>query len=113
MNISEVKLRIVNTLNSLIDTYFRTDILTERFINSTLKIIVKQNISKLDDVLVLFSDKDGEIDLNMMVDEYANMFTDNGILFDIRKYINNDFIRNMIPDKVLIIKKEDIMSLLN
>jgi hypothetical protein len=113
MNISEVKLRIVNTLNSLIDTYFRTDILNERFINSTLKIIVKQNISKLDDVLILFSDKDGEIDLNMMVDEYANMFSENGILFDIRKYINNDFIRNMIPDKVLIIKKEDIMSLLN
>ena len=49
MNISEVKLRIVNTLNSLIDTYFRTDILNERFINSTLKIIVKQNISKVKD----------------------------------------------------------------
>ena len=113
MNISEMKMRVVNTANSLINTYFSGSDLTDKFLNSTLKIIVKQNIHKLDDALKLFSDKDGNIDMRMIVDEYSNMIGENGVMFDIREHINNEFIKNMLPDKVLIIKKEDIMSLLN
>lgn len=112
MKIAEVKIRLMNAANSLIDTYFNGGDFTEKFINSTMKIIVKQNIHKFDDVFNLFADKDGEIDVRMMIDEYSNMISDNGIVFDIKNFIDNDFVKNMIPNKVLVIKKDDIVSLL-
>lgn len=112
MKTSEVKMRLNNTINNLIDTYFNNNNLSEKFINSTLKIIVKQNIHKFDDIFDLFADKNGEIDLRMMIDEYANMIPENGYIFDLREFVNNDLVRNMLPSKALVIKREDIMSLL-
>ena len=112
MKVAEVKIRLINTANSLIDTYFNGSDFTEKFLNSTLKIILKQNIHKLDDVFTLFTDKYGEIDLKMMIDEYSNMISDNGIIFDLKDYVSNDFVKNMLPNKVLVLKKEDIMSIL-
>ena len=60
MNISELKMRLLNKANSLIDVYFSNNGLTEKFINSTLKIIMKQNIHKIDNVFELFADKNGD-----------------------------------------------------
>ena len=113
MNISELKMRLLNKANSLIDIYFNNQGLTEKFINSTLKIIMKQNIHKIDNIFELFADKDGNVDLNMLVNEYAKMIPENGITFDLKEHIDNELIRNMIPDKVLIIKRDDIMSIMN
>ena len=61
---------------------------------------------------VVVNDKNGEIDLRMMIDEYANMIPENGYIFDLREFVNNDLVRNMLPSKALVIKREDIMSLL-
>jgi hypothetical protein len=113
MKIAEVKIRLMNTLFSLIDTYFNGNDLSNKFINSTVKIIVKQNIHKFDDMLALFADNNGEIDLQMMVNEYTNMVPDNGIVFDLKDFVQNDLVKNMLPNKVLIIKREDILSVLN
>jgi hypothetical protein len=49
----------------------------------------------------------------MLAHEYSEMIPDEGFMFDLREYVDNDFIKNMIPEKVLIIRKEDIMSLLD
>ena len=111
MNISELKIRLLNKANHLIDIYFSEYGLTEKFINSTLKIIMKQNIHKIDNIFELFADKNGDIDLNMLINEYSKMIPEEGITFDIKEHINNDLIKNMIPDKVLIIKREDILNL--
>lgn len=112
MKLSEIKIRLSNTANSLIDTYFNETGLTEKFINSTLKLIVKQNIYKIDDMLELFADKDGEIDAEAVINEYANMLGDEGMVFDLKEHVNNPLVRGMLPDKVLVIKKEDILSIL-
>jgi hypothetical protein len=112
MKISEFKIRALNTATSLIDTYFGGSGMTEKFINSTLKLILKQNIHKLDDMLVLFADKDGEINANDVINEYANMVGEEGFVFDLKQYVPNEMVRSMIPDKILIIKKDDIMSIL-
>ena len=42
MTISELKLRLNTSLNGLIDTYFGNANVTERMINATLKVLVKQ-----------------------------------------------------------------------
>ena len=54
----------------------------------------------------------GEIDLEMMANEYANMIPEEGMVFDLREYVSDDFVKNMIPDKVLLIKRDDIMSMI-
>lgn len=112
MKAGEVKLKLINSGINMIDTYFSGTALNEKFINSTLKIILKQNISKIDNILQLFSDKNGEIDVNEIMNEYANMIDDSGFIFDLKNYINNDMVKNFIPDKVLVIKREDILNLL-
>lgn len=112
MNISELKMRLLNKANSLIDIYFNGNGLTEKFINSTLKIVMKQNIHKIDNIFELFADKNGDIDLHMLINEYSKMIPEEGITFDLKEHINNELVRNMIPDKVLLIKREDIMSII-
>lgn len=112
MKIHEVKLRLNNSINRLIDTYFGLPTVTEKMLNATLKIIAKQNMYKLDTILGMFADQNGEIDPQAILYEYANQIDENGIRIDIKDYIDNDLIKQILPNKILIIKKEDIMSLI-
>ena len=111
MKIGEVKMRLSNSVMGLIDTYFSGNALNEKFINSTLKILLKQNLYKIDSILTLFSDQNGDINVDDIILEYSKMFDENGFIFDLKNYINNDLIKNFVPDKILIIKREDILNL--
>lgn len=113
MKTGEVKIRLSNSVMNLIDTYFSGSSLNEKFVNSTLKIILKQNLYKVDSFLNLFSDQNGEINVEEVVNEYSKMIDENGIIFDLKKYVNDDMVKMLIPDKVLIIKREDILNLFN
>lgn len=112
MKTSEFKLKVVGGINNLIDDYFGSNNISDKFINSTLKILVKQNTHKFDDILELFADEKGEIDTQEMIKEYSNLIGEQGLVFDIKQYIKSDFIKNMMPNKVLIIKKDDIINML-
>lgn len=113
MKAGEIKMRLTNSVIELIDTYFGAHNMQEKFINATLKIILKQNIYKVDTMLNLFADKDGNINFQEVVAEYANMIDENGIVFDLKKFIDDETIKNLIPNKILVIKREDITNLLN
>ena len=112
MKASELKLRVITSLNSLIDTYFGTNTMVDKFINSTLHVVVKQKSYMLDDVLNLFTDEEGNINEELLFEEYSKMFGDNDIVIDIRDYIKNDMVKSMMPNKSLIIKQEDILDML-
>ena len=112
MKTSEVKLRLSTTLNDLIDVYFGESTVADKMINSTLKILVKTNINKADDIINLFADKDGEVNLREIIDEYSTQLGDDGVQFDIKDYIKSDFIKSLMPDKFLLITKEDIVKML-
>ncbi|MBP3630115.1 MAG: hypothetical protein J6J23_01365 [Clostridia bacterium] len=112
MKIGEVKIRLVKAVMGMIDAYFGGNGLNEKFINSTLKILVKQNAYKVDSMLELFADQNGEIDATEIVAEYANMIEENGYVFDLKQYVENDMIKALMPDKVLVIKREDILKIL-
>lgn len=111
MRAGEVKMKVANTAIRMIDTYFGGSSISDKFINSTLKIIVKQNLYQLDTMLKLFSDQNGEINTSEIVREYANMIDENGFAFDIKKYIDNETIKNLLPNRVLIIKRDDILTM--
>ena len=113
MKIGEVKMRLSNIIINMIDTYFGDTSMNEKFINSTLKIILKQNLHKVDSVLKLFTDQNGDINVQDIVDEYSKMIGTDGLIFDLKQYVDNDFVKALLPDKILIIKQEDIFKLLN
>ena len=111
MKAGEVKIRLSNSVMELIDTYFGGSAINEKFINSTLKILLKQNLYKLDPMLNLFADKNGDINVNEIITEYSKMINDDGLVFDLKDYVNNDMLKSFVPDKVLIIKRDDILNL--
>lgn len=113
MRIDEVKMKVSNALLNMIDTYFGGNNMSEKFINSTLKIIVKQNIYKIDSVLHMFADQNGEIDINEIINEYSNIIDENGVTINLKEYVNNDMLKSFIPNKILIIKREDLFNLLS
>ena len=111
MNVQEVKLKLITSVNKLIDTYFGSPVVSEKMINATLKVLVKQNAYKLDNMLSLFADQNGNINPQDILIEYANQVDENGVIIDIKQYINNDTLKQFIPNKVLVVKKEDILNL--
>jgi hypothetical protein len=113
MKASEFKLSVVSGINNLIDDYFGSSSKADKFINSTLKIMVKQNTYKLDGVLGLFTDEHGMIDEDIIIEEYSKVIGESGFIFDIRDFIKNDFIKNMLPNKALVVKKEDLRKMLH
>ena len=112
MKVGEIKIRISNTAIDLIDTYFGANTMQEKFINATLKIILKQNLYKVDPMLNLFADKDGDINFQEIVTEYSNMISEDGFIFDLKQYVDDETIKKLIPNKILVIKREDIVNLL-
>lgn len=112
MKTNELKLRVLTEANSLIDVYFGEDTFIDRMVNTTMKILIEQNKNKLDDIMKMFENSEGEIDAETIVNKYAEQFAHDGVHFDIKKFIKNDFMRNMLPDKYLIINKEDILKIL-
>lgn len=113
MRIDEVKMKVSNALLNMIDTCFGGNNINEKFINSTLKIIVKQNIYKIDSVLHMFADQNGEIDINEIINEYSNIIDEKGVTINLKEYVNNDMLKSFIPNKILIIKREDLFNLLS
>lgn len=111
MTCGELKSRIMTVVNNLIDIYFGEGNVVDSLTNSTLKIIVKTNIDKLDDLLVLFADKDGEIDADSIIEAYASNIGIGGTQFDLRDYVQSDFIKGLLPDKKLIVTKEDVLKI--
>ena len=112
MRTAEIKLKLVNSVNRMIDTYFGMPTITEKMINATLKVLLKQNINKVDGLLKMFENEYGEINPQDILMEYANQIDENGVAIDIRDYVNNDTIKQMLPNKVLIVKKDDILNLI-
>lgn len=113
MKISEFKLKVVKGINGLIDDYFGSSSMTDKFLNATLKIIVKQNQHKYDGMLELFADENGEIDGKMIMEEYSDILGRDGFVVDIRDYVKSDMIKQMLPNKALKITKDDIIDILS
>lgn len=112
MKVSEFKMKLVHGINGFIDDYFGTNTTKDRLINTTLKIYVEQNQNALDDIINLFANSNNEINANEILTKYADIIGDKGIVFDIRDFIKSPFLKPILPDKVLLIKKEDILNIL-
>ena len=108
IKMNEFKIKLVNGANDLIDTYFSGGGISDRLINATVKIIINQNVDKLDGFIELFADKNGYIDTDVLIREYGKAFGTDKFILDLRDYVNNDMVRRALPNKALAIKIDDI-----
>lgn len=111
MKMSEFKLKLISGLNGLIDDYFGSYSMADKLINATLKIMVKQNQNKYDGILELFADENGEMDEQLIVEEYSKILGNDGFILDLRDYIKNDMIKNLLPNKALKVTKHDLINM--
>jgi hypothetical protein len=111
IRLCEFKNRLVDGVDGLIDTYFAGSSISERLMNATVKIVVKQNVDKLDGVIELFSDKDGWVDTDMIIKEYTRAMGGDKLILDIRDFVDNEMVRKVLPNKALAIKIDDIAAM--
>ena len=110
MKASEFKIQTVNKLFNLVDDYFNGITIQERLINGTIKQVIKNKQHQFDDWLEMFTDENG----NIQTDEIKNAIADMGnielSIKDLAKQFNIP--SYLLPNKVLIFTKQDIINLL-
>ena len=107
----EFKRRLVKGVDGLIDTYFSGTSMSDRLMNATVKIVVNQNVDKLDGLFELLSDKDGWVDTDLIVGEYTKAFGGDKLILDIRDFVDNDMVRKVLPNKALALRIDDIAEM--
>lgn len=112
MTSDELKTRIQKAVERLINAYYGDNTLIDTFTNSTLKVVLERNIDKIDEFLTMFEDEDGNIDAQALIDKYVDQMNENGVPFDLRNFIKSNTIKSILPNKSLIIKRSDIMKIL-
>lgn len=116
MKRDEFKRKLFDLGNNLIDTYFPNDLtLANRVINNTAKYIFKNKIGEFDKIINLFANETGEIDVADFVEYMSvNMIGDEGLKINLRDYIDGESSLSwMVPDKTLVITKDDMKAFLS
>jgi hypothetical protein len=108
IKIHEFKLKLVNGVEGLVDTYFSGGSISDRLINATVKIIINQNVDKLDEFMELFADKNGYVDTDVIIREYGKAFGTDKFILDLRDFVSNDMVRRVLPNKALAIRIDDV-----
>lgn len=112
MKIAELKLRLLSGANNLIDDYFGSGSISDNMLNATLKLLVRQNEHKMDSVLNMFADEKGEIDGNVVVEEYSKVFGNEGVIIDIKDFVKSNTVRSFLPDKCLKVTQDDLRKMI-
>lgn len=102
MKIEDVKAIVYKHIDKLISEWFSD----KPLFKGLAKTVLQANINKYDNVLGLLTDKDG----NILVDELVNNMGDaieKGYEIDLTN------ISPLLPNRILLVSKEDIQSLIN
>lgn len=111
MNVQDFKLNTINKLNNLIDQWFDNGI-QDGIINGVLKSLIKNNQNKYDELIKLFVDEDGNVDLNEL-HKQLDKHIDKDIEIDLKSLaIKLNIPSYIVPNKILFLTKNDILKLI-
>lgn len=115
MKVDEIKFRVKSFLLNTIDLYLPPTNFFDKIKNTTAKFWVEQNSWKLNKILDAFSDENHEIDTDKLVSQYENvLFDQNGEMsVDVKSMIPSEYdtIKSILPDKIILFKKEDLRNI--
>lgn len=110
MKPDELKLRVCNYADGLIDKIFPQQDMFSKLKGATAKYWVKQNIWRLDDILCAFVDCNGEIDPEEAMEFYASeIFDENGqFSINIKDIMPESGVSQFLPNKMIVFTKADL-----
>ena len=111
MKTAQLKINIDNAVSSIIDNVFPQTTLTNRFIGATARTIYNQKRHVLFDMIDALADKNGEVDVEYMVDQYEQALMPNGTLEINLKELSQNIGLNLpdyIVGKTIKLDKNDI-----
>ena len=112
MRKEELEYSIKQYVNQLINDVLPETGILGKLGNRTAKYWVEQNQWRLDEILSVFTDKDGCIDIEKLVDMYEDVLFENDELRLSLREIAPDSVKAMLPDKIMIFKRDDLHKLL-
>ena len=112
MRKEELKYSITQYVHQLINDVLPESGILGKLSNRTAKYWVEQNQWRLDEILSVFTDKDECIDTKRLVEMYEDALFENGELrLSLKEIVPNSF-KDMLPDKIMIFKRDDLYKLL-
>ena len=112
MRKEELKYSIVQYVHQLINDVLPESGILGKLSNRTANYWVEQNQWRLYEILSVFTDKDECIDTEKLAAMYEDVLFENGELRLSLREIAPDAVKAMLPDKVMIFKKDDLYKLL-
>lgn len=116
MKQDEVKLKLRVWSEGMIDQIFplTSGNIFDTFKNSTAKLWIEQNISRLDPILKVFADATGDIDIPKITGHYSqSLFINGDLRLDIKSLVPKEYgiLKEFLPNKVILLKAEDIAEI--
>lgn len=114
MHKDEVKMKIRCFVDQTIDSVVPMDNIFNKLKNSTFKLVIDENINKLDPILSTFADEQGEIDIEHIISHYqATLFTNGELRVDLKSIIPDEYsvIKDMVPNKVILFRQNDLANI--
>jgi hypothetical protein len=112
MRKEELEYSIKQYVNQLINDVLPETGILGKLGNRTAKYWVEQNQWRLDEILSVFTDKDGCIDTEKLADMYEDVLFENDELRLPLREIAPESVKAMLPDKIMIFKRNDLHKLL-
>jgi len=110
MQLAEAKIAIQNWAEGIIDIWFGSGGMVDSLAKPAIKVILKNNLDKADSFLNLFVDKDGNLDIDGLLDQYMkDSIPQEGVILDPKTIFGDNFVTRQISPKLL--EQSDILKL--
>jgi len=110
MKLPEAKLAFQKWAEDVIDIWFGSGNFVDSLAKPAIKTVLKNNIDKMDNILNLFVNKDGDFDIEGLLDQYMkDSIPKEGIVLDPKTLFGDNFITRMVSPKLL--EQSDILKL--
>lgn len=94
---------VMKWADGLIDAWFPL------YLRPTIKVMLKANQHKLSSVIDLFTDANGNILINELIEEYINLIPEDGLMLNAMELFGDNIVTRNISIKVL--ERSDIREL--
>lgn len=105
MKIQELKSNILTKSDNLLNAWFDTPTLSDNIFKGIGKTIIQSNINKYDNIINLFVDENGDLNIDMLIDNVIQQLPEK-MEIDIQKLTNMPF------NKILLLTRNDIINLI-
>lgn len=105
MKIDELKTNITTNATKLISEWFDSNSIIDNISKGVANALLHANINKFDKLINLFADENGDLNIDMLIENIISQFPEK-MEIDIQRLTNMPF------PKILLLTRQDIVNLL-